>query len=74
MNFPYFQSYEDLKPSSSPSPTPSTTPGASRTSDIDAKPVASKSTPLSEPSSTTTKKEAPKSEMKKTEPLSPYIA
>ncbi|KAH9656376.1 protein TIC 62 [Citrus sinensis] len=54
-----YTSYEDLKPSSSPSPTPSTTPGASKTSDIDAKPVASKSTPLSEPSSTTTKKEAP---------------
>ncbi|KAJ0076796.1 hypothetical protein Patl1_36319 [Pistacia atlantica] len=48
-----YNSYEDMKPPTSPTPTPSTTSGASKTSDLDATPAAPISSTFSEPSGTT---------------------
>ncbi|KAL5790858.1 hypothetical protein ACOSQ2_005746 [Xanthoceras sorbifolium] len=69
-----YTAYEDLKPPSSPSPTSSTaTSAAAKPTDVDATAAASKSTPSSEPSSTTIETEATQVDVKKTRPLSPFI-
>lgn len=64
--------YEDLKPPTSPTPTPSTTAGATKPSNIDAKPAALKSIPSPAPSGTIIEKEPTQTEVRKPRPLSPY--
>jgi hypothetical protein len=70
--FPIFQSYEDLKPPTSPTPTPSTTAGATKPSNIDAKPAALKPIPSPALSGTIIEKEPTQTEVRKLRPLSPY--
>lgn len=72
--FASFESYEDLKPPTSPTPTPSTSSSTARAPDVDGIPAEPKSIPsVLEPSSTVLAKEAIQEEAKKTRPLSPYI-
>ncbi|XP_031286688.1 protein TIC 62, chloroplastic [Pistacia vera] len=68
-----YNSYEDMKPPTSPTPTPSTTSGASKTSDLDATPAAPITSTFSEPSGITLEKEATQEDVKKMRPLSPYF-